>query len=192
MERWRFPTWNLPLERQFHPHPWGVVRTGLPTGAKLVGSTDKGRSAGDYQDLKMLVLKGQGWGMRRVCLPCDPLPIVCTPPANPSRNCSGKVEAQWSMDMSGHQRLCNGDLGMPDLESHWLAKRLAFLGRSLTNDTEWGQKVKKAFLRLKSNPKAESCRKPKSEAPFFAECCKLLRNLSWSTDLSRSRNYIGS
>ena len=37
---------------------------------------------------------------------------------------------------------------MPDLESHWLAKRLAFLSRSLTRDTVWGQKVKKAFLAI--------------------------------------------
>ena len=32
------------------------------------------------------------------------------------------------------QRLCNGGLGMPDLESHWLAERQAFLGQSLTRD----------------------------------------------------------
>ena len=30
------------------------------------------------------------------------------------------------------QRTRNGCLGMPDLESHWLAERLAYLGRSLT------------------------------------------------------------
>ena len=29
------------------------------------------------------------------------------------------------------QRTHNGGLGMPDLESHWLAERLAYLGRSL-------------------------------------------------------------
>ena len=33
-----------------------------------------------------------------------------------------------------YQRPCNGDLGMPDLESHRLAERLAYLGRSLTSD----------------------------------------------------------
>ena len=32
------------------------------------------------------------------------------------------------------QRMHNGGLGMPDLESHWLAERLAYLGRSLTGD----------------------------------------------------------
>ena len=30
------------------------------------------------------------------------------------------------------QRTRNGGLGMPDLESHWLAERLAYLGRVLT------------------------------------------------------------
>ena len=29
----------------------------------------------------------------------------------------------------------NGGLGMPDLESHWLAKKLAFLSRSLTEES---------------------------------------------------------
>ena len=89
-----------------------------------------------------------------------------------------------------HQRLCNGGLGMPDLESHWLAERLAFPGRSLTRDMVWGQKVKNAFLRLKSNPKAENCRRPRGEAPFFAECRKALRNFPWSSDLSRTRKEL--
>ena len=89
-----------------------------------------------------------------------------------------------------HQRLCNGGLKMPDLESHWFAERLAFLGRSLTRDTVWGQNVKKAFPRLMSNPKAESCRRPRGEAPFFAECRKALCNLPWSSDLSWSRKEL--
>ena len=33
------------------------------------------------------------------------------------------------------QLTCNGGLAMPDLESHWLAERLAYLGRSLTGDS---------------------------------------------------------
>ena len=33
------------------------------------------------------------------------------------------------------QRTRNGGLGMPDLESHWLAERLAYLGRVLTGDS---------------------------------------------------------
>ena len=60
-----------------------------------------------------------------------------------------------------HQCLCNRGLVMSNLESHWIAERLTFQGRSLMRDTVWGQKVKKAFPRLNSNPKAESCRRPK-------------------------------
>ena len=35
-----------------------------------------------------------------------------------------------------YQRPCDGGFGTPDLESHWLAERLAFLGRYLTRDAE--------------------------------------------------------
>ena len=50
-------------------------------------------------------------------------------------------------------------LGMPDLESHWLAERLAYLGRSLTGDAVWRRKASLAFTRLKSDPKAEDRRR---------------------------------
>ena len=49
----------------------------------------------------------------------------------------------------------NGGLGMPDLESHWLAEILAYLGRSLTGDTMWRRKASWTFPRLKLDPKAE-------------------------------------
>ena len=45
-------------------------------GAKLIGSTGKGRSAGGCLASKEVVLKGQGGGVRRVHLPLDPLPFV--------------------------------------------------------------------------------------------------------------------
>ena len=51
------------------------------------------------------------------------------------------------------QRPRNGGLGMSDLKSHWLAERLAYLGRSLSRDTMWGQKVRDTFLPLESSPK---------------------------------------
>ena len=35
------------------------------------------------------------------------------------------------------QRTRNGGLGIPDLESHWVDERLAYLGRSLTGDAVW-------------------------------------------------------
>ena len=91
-----------------------------------------------------------------------------------------------------HQRLCNGGLGMPDLESHWLAERLAFPDQSLTKDTVWGPKLRKASPHLMSTPKGESHCKPRSEALFFAESRKALRNLPGSSFFSRSRSYIES
>ena len=36
-----------------------------------------------------------------------------------------------------NQRPRDGGLGVPDLESHWIAERLAYLGRSLTTDAVW-------------------------------------------------------
>ena len=45
---------------------------------------------------------------------------------------------------------------MPDLESHRLAERRAYLDRSLKTDAMWSLKVRVAFPRLRSNPQAES------------------------------------
>ena len=85
------------------------------------------------------------------------------------------------------QRTRNRGLGMPDLESHWLAERLLYLGRSLTGDAVWRRKASHTFPRLKSDPKAEGRRKPMGEALFVRECRKALRNLLGSSDLSRPR-----
>ena len=41
---------------------------------------------------------------------------------------------------------------MPDLESHWLAERLAYLGRVLTGDSVWRRKASRTFPRLNSDP----------------------------------------
>ena len=51
-----------------------------------------------------------------------------------------------------YQRPRDGGLGMPGLESHRLAERLAYLGRSLMMDVVWSLKVRVAFphLRLKA------------------------------------------
>ena len=83
------------------------------------------------------------------------------------------------------QRTRNGGLGMPDLESHWLAERLAYLGRSLTGDVVSRRKTSRTFPRLKSDPKAEGRRKPMGETPFVRECGTAIRNLPGSSDLSR-------
>ena len=74
---------------------------------------------------------------------------------------------------------------MPDLESHWLAKRLAYLGRSLTGNAVRRRKASETFPRLQSDPKAEGRRKPIGETPFVHECRAALRNLLGSSDLSR-------
>ena len=81
-------------------------------------------------------------------------------------------------------------LGMPDLESHWLAERLAYLGRVLTGDSVWRRKASRTFPRLNSDPKAEGRCRPLGEALFVRECRKALRNLLGSSDLSWPRKEL--
>ena len=83
-----------------------------------------------------------------------------------------------------YQRPRDGGLGMPDLESHQLAERLAYLGRSLTTDVVWSLMVRVAFPELGLCPSAEGCRRPRDEPPFVIECCSDLRKLPRSSDLS--------
>ena len=85
------------------------------------------------------------------------------------------------------QRPHDRGLGMPDLESHWLAERLAYLRRSLTTDRVWSLKVRGAFPRLRENPETEGRRRPRGEPTFVIECRRALRNLPRSSDLSRPR-----
>ena len=82
----------------------------------------------------------------------------------------------------------DGGLGMPDLESHRLAERLAYLGRSLTTDTVWSLKVRVAFPRLRLNPKAEGRRRPRDEPPFVIGCFESF--LGPVTSLGPVKNYI--
>ena len=79
---------------------------------------------------------------------------------------------------------------MPDLESHRLAERLAYLGRSLTTDAVWSLKVGVAFPDLRLCPKAEGHRRSKDEPPFVIECRGALRNLPRSSDLSCTRKEV--
>ena len=88
------------------------------------------------------------------------------------------------------QTTSNGDLSMPDLESHCLAERIAYLGRSFSGDAVWRRKASRTFPRLQSDPKAQSRRRPMGETPFFRECCKALRNIPGSSDLSQSRKEL--
>ena len=89
-----------------------------------------------------------------------------------------------------YQRPRDRGLGMPDRESHWLAERLAYLGRSLTPDAVWSLKVRGAFPRLRLNPKAKGHRRPRDEPPFVIECRRALQNLPRSSDLSRPRKEL--
>ena len=88
------------------------------------------------------------------------------------------------------QRTLNEGLGMPDLESHWFAERLAYLGRALTGDAVWRLKVSRTFPRLKSDPKAEGQCRLLGEALFVRECRTALRNLLGSSDVSQPRKEL--
>ena len=88
------------------------------------------------------------------------------------------------------QRTRNGGLGIPDLESHWLTERLAYLSRFLAGDAVWRRKASRTFPRFKSDPKAEVRRQPRGEAAFVRECRTVLCNLSRSSDLSRPRKEL--
>ena len=85
------------------------------------------------------------------------------------------------------QRLRNGGLGMLDLETHWFAERLAYLGRFLS---VWRLKASDTFPRLKSNSKAEGQRKLRGEPAVVCECRKAFCNLPGSSDLSRPRKEL--
>ena len=89
-----------------------------------------------------------------------------------------------------YQRPRDEGLGMQDLESHWLAERLAFLSRSLTTDAVWSLRVGVAFPNLGLCPSAESRRRPRDEPPFVIECRRALRNLPRSSDLSWTRKEL--
>ena len=88
------------------------------------------------------------------------------------------------------QRTRNEGLGMPNLESHWLAERLAYLGRSLTGDAVWRRKASRTFPHLKSEPKAEGRRKPMGETAFVREYRAALRNIPGTSDLSGPRKEL--
>ena len=79
---------------------------------------------------------------------------------------------------------------MPDLETHWLAERLAYLSRSLTGDAVYRRKASQTFPRLQSDPKAEGRRKPMGKALFVRKCRAVLCNLPGSSDLSRPRKEL--
>ena len=81
---------------------------------------------------------------------------------------------------------------MPDLESHWLAERLAYLGRSLTGDAVWRRKANRTFPRLKSDPKAEGRRKPLGETLSASAERPFVTFFGPVTFHGLGNNYVGS
>ena len=104
------------------------------TGAKLVGGSGQGRCPGGYL-VSAVILKRQGGGVRRVHLPLDPLPFVCTSSVKESWDGASTIPLQTTLGRLKPmvrrqvccQRPCNWSLSMPDLENHWFAERLAYL-----------------------------------------------------------------
>ena len=90
------------------------------------------------------------------------------------------------------QRTRNGGLGMPDLESHWLAERLAYLGRALTGDAVWRLKASRTFPRLNSDPKAEGRCRPLGETLSASAKRPFVTFLGPVTFHGLEKNYIGS
>ena len=104
---------------------------------------------------------------------------------DPSPDCSGEAEGRWSVDRSA-----SNVRATRVWECHWLAERLAYLGRYLTRDAVWRRKASRIFPRLQSDPKAEGRRQPMGEALFVRECRAAIRNLSGSSDLSRPQKKL--
>ena len=69
-----FPCQGLSTEVADPSASSGVARARAPTGAKFVGIQAKV----DILTSKAIVFKGQSEVVRRVRLPLDPLPLVCT------------------------------------------------------------------------------------------------------------------
>ena len=91
------------------------------------------------------------------------------------------------------QRTCNEGLGMPDLESHWLAERLAYLGQSLTG-TQCRDKRRVGLLLASSQTQ-----RLKVDVGFWVKHC-LPTSAEWPfvtflgpvTFHGLEKNYIGS
>ena len=91
-----------------------------------------------------------------------------------------------------HQRVVHGGLGMPCIQSHLDACRLAFLAKASNEDSEtlWGHKVRALFPRLDYLPGVESRRRPRSESKFHRECRLALARMPRSSDLSTPRRTL--
>ena len=150
---------------------------------------------------KEVVLKGQGGGVRRVRFPLIIYRLAVLPLPK-ARRLALKQSLSRFLWGGGRQmvrrqvctqRTRNGGLGMPDLESHWLAERLAYLSPSLTGDAVWRRKASRTFPRFQSNPKAEGRRKPLGEALFVTSAERpFVTFLGPVTFHGLGKNYIES
>ena len=105
---------------------------------------------------------------------------------NPFSSSFGKTEARWSVDRSTVDVFAMGVWGCR-------------ISRATDSPRDWPivsdgrgvrPKVRSVFPRLRSNPEAEGCRRPRDEAPFVRECRRAVRNLPRFSDLSRSRKEL--
>lgn len=76
---------------------------------------------------------------------------------------------------------------MPDLMNHKRAERLAFLSRTLVEESAWGPVVSRAFPDLIPDHSVESRRKPRKQPRFYNECREAFRVLPGYSDLARPR-----
>ena len=147
LERSWPPTGILPLEWRARPHPRSVVRARPPTGTDLIGVRAKVEAHMGTWLRMCLSLKGRAevravyifpWVLYR-------LSVLLLPGSHWLALTQPLSKLLWSgRRPMVRRRVCyqhprNGGLGMPNLESHWLAERLAYLGRSLSRDMVWGR-----------------------------------------------------
>ena len=140
---------------------------------------------------KTFVLKWQSGGVRRVHLPLDLLPLVCTSSAWRASAGAETFPLQNALGRSTVDGWLTGLLSKSvqrGFECAWPRKPLVrwktgLLGPILVV----GHGVRNVFSRLKSDPKAESRRKLKGKATFVCECHKALRDLPGSHDPYRPR-----
>ena len=180
----------LPLKWKTSLHPLGVFWSRPPTRGKSVGGTSKG--TGDYLAVEAIILKEMCVYVQRVHLPLDF--FTCSPHFWPLTSIF-LLLWKGNQPIVPRQVYCrrprNEGLGMLDLASHWLVKRLAFLPWSLMRDAAFGHKVRAVFLNLISNPEAENRFKSRDETPYFCECRSVLCKLPQPSDLSQESRVTG-
>lgn len=144
-----------------------------------------------------VVHEGQGRGVCHLHLSYCPLSLVCIPLRKDYKAALEHLLSSILWRGSKHQvdrevcaqRPCHGGLGMPNLASHKLASRLAFLHWSLTGDLIMVGIVRGAFPFLTISPpisQVECHHKHQDQSDFLHECRNALTIIPRSSDLGRS------